>query len=142
MLYSFTFYSDLLYVITVIYLFISGSNIFCYNRLVHVSVLSCEHSCTMTQHCKAFQCFIVIAMKTGGNNADLSSPRPTRPDPTRPDPTRPDPTRPDPTRPDPTRPDPTRPAPPRPDPTRPDPTRPDPTRPDPTRPAPGKRVRK
>ena len=32
--------------------------------LVQVSVLSCEHTCTMTQHYNTFQCFVVTAMKT------------------------------------------------------------------------------
>ena len=40
---------------------------------MHVSVLSCEHTCTTTQHYNAFQCFVVTAMKTHGNKADLIS---------------------------------------------------------------------
>ena len=50
---------------------IKNNSIFYHNRLVHVSVLSCEHICTTTQHYNAFQCFIVSAMKTHGNKADL-----------------------------------------------------------------------
>ena len=38
---------------------------------MYVSVLSCEHTCTMTQHYKEFQCFIITAMKTLGNKADI-----------------------------------------------------------------------
>ena len=45
--------------------------IFYHNCLVHVSVLSCEHTCTTTQHYNASQCFIVTAMKTHDNIADL-----------------------------------------------------------------------
>ena len=57
--------------IALIYLFNLSIIIFYHNRLVHVSVLSCEHTCTTTQHYNAFQCFIVTAMKTRGNKADL-----------------------------------------------------------------------
>ena len=44
---------------------------FYHNRLVHVSELSCEHTYTTTQHYNAFKCFIVSAIKTHGNKADL-----------------------------------------------------------------------
>ena len=40
-------------------------------RLVHVNVLSCEHTCATNQHYKAFQYFIVTAIKTYDNEADL-----------------------------------------------------------------------
>ena len=33
--------------------------------------MSCEHTCTITQHYNTIQCFIVTAMKTHGNKADL-----------------------------------------------------------------------
>ena len=46
-------------------------SIFYHNHLVHANVLSCEHTCTTTQHYNAFQRFIVTAMKTNGNKADL-----------------------------------------------------------------------
>ena len=36
-----------------------------------MSVLSCEHTCTTIQHYNAFQCFIVTAMKTHDNKAEL-----------------------------------------------------------------------
>ena len=36
-----------------------------------MSLLSCEHTCTTIQHYNAFQCFIVTAIKTHGNKADL-----------------------------------------------------------------------
>ena len=36
-----------------------------------MSVLSCEQTYATTQHYKAFQCFIVTAMKTHDNKADL-----------------------------------------------------------------------
>ena len=40
-------------------------------RLVHVSVLSREHTCTTIHHYNAFKCFTVTAMKTRGNKAEL-----------------------------------------------------------------------
>ena len=40
---------------------------------MHVSVLSCEHTCTTAQRYNAFQCFIVTAMKTHDNKADIIS---------------------------------------------------------------------
>jgi len=68
----FFFYSELLYVIVVIYLFIYLFITFYHSQLVHVSVLSCEHTCTTSQHYNAFQCFIVTAMKTHGDKTDLN----------------------------------------------------------------------
>ena len=51
-----------------IYLFIT----FYHSQLVHVSVLSGEHTCTTSQHYNAFQCVIVTAMKTHGDKTDLN----------------------------------------------------------------------
>ena len=39
--------------------------------MVHLSILSCEITCTTIQRYNAFQCFIVTTMKTRGNKADL-----------------------------------------------------------------------
>ena len=33
--------------------------------------MSCKHTCSTTQHYNAFRCFIVTAMKTHDNKADL-----------------------------------------------------------------------
>ena len=44
---------------------------FYHNCLVHMSALPYEHTCTMTQHYNAFHCFIVTALKTHANKADL-----------------------------------------------------------------------
>ena len=61
-----TFYSDLLYDIALIYLF---KYLFIYFKVVVYfivnvwCVLSCEYTCTMTQHYKAFQCYIITAIK-------------------------------------------------------------------------------
>jgi len=60
-----------LFIYLYMHLFNINCSIFYHNRLVQVSVLSCEHNCTTTQHYNAFQCFIVIAMKTHCNKADL-----------------------------------------------------------------------
>ena len=60
----------LLFIYLCIYL-IKNSSICYHNRLVHVNILSCEHTCTTTQHYNAFQSFIVTAMKTHDDKADI-----------------------------------------------------------------------
>ena len=59
--------------IVLIYVFyFLSSSLFDHNRLVQVSVLSCEYTDMTTQHYSAFQCFIVSsAMETHDNTADL-----------------------------------------------------------------------
>ena len=55
-----------------LFTYFKSNSIFCPNCLVHVSVLSCEHTYTTTQHDNAFQCFIVTTTKTHKyNKADL-----------------------------------------------------------------------
>ena len=50
--------------IAIIYLFIKFKVVyFIVIVLVHVSVLSCEHTCTSTQHYNVFQCFTVTAVQ-------------------------------------------------------------------------------